>query len=77
MNRAHRVGEIDVSAFHARHCENLVLADNIVRVLLAVGRHVAVIEVVTGQTLVAGEPSASENREREARKPNHADLVGS
>ena len=64
-------------AFHARNCKGMVLTDDIVRALLVVGREISVAEVVAGQTLVAGEPSASENREREARKPNHADLVGS
>ena len=45
--------------------------------LLAVGRQVAVGEVVEGQVLVAGGPGAFENRGREARKRTHVDLVGS
>ena len=54
-----------------------MFADNIVRALLAVGRQVAVGEVVAGQALVAGDPASFENCEREARKPTHVDLVGS
>ena len=50
---------------------------DIVRALLAVGSQVAVGEVVAGQALVAGDPGALENREREPRKPTHVDLVGS
>ena len=46
----------------------MVFTDGIVRALLAVGRQVAVGEVVAGQVLVAGD-RAFENREREARKP--------
>ena len=49
----------------------------ILRVLLAVGRQVAVGEVMADQALVTGDPGAFENREREARKPAHVDLVGS
>ena len=51
--------------------------DDIVRALLAVGRQVAVGEVVEGQVLVAGGPGAFENRGREARKRTHVVLVGS
>ena len=61
---------------HARNCEGMVFTDDIVCVLLAVGRQVAVDEMVAGQALVAGDPDAVENREREARKPTHVDLVG-
>ena len=46
----------------------MVFADDIVRALLAVGRQVAVGEVVAGQALVAGDPGAFENRSREAGK---------
>ena len=56
------------AAFHARNCEGR---------LLAVSRQVTVGEVVAGQALVAGDPGAFENREKEARKPTHVDLVGS
>ena len=45
--------------------------------LLAVDRQVAVGEVIAGQALVTGDPGAFKNREREARKPAHLDLVGS
>ena len=62
---------------HARNCEGMVFTDDIVRAPLAVGRQVAVGEVVAGQALVAGDPGAFENREREARKPIRVDLVGS
>ena len=54
-----------------------MFADDIVRALLAVGRQAAVGEVVADQGLVVGDPGAFENREREARKPTHMDLVGS
>ena len=39
----------------------MVFADDIVRALLAVGRQVAVGEVVAGQTLMAGDPDTFEN----------------
>ena len=54
-----------------------MFTDDIVRALLAVGRQVAAGKVVAGQALVAGDPGAFENREREARKPTHVHLVGS
>ena len=54
-----------------------MFTDDIVRVLLAVGRQVTVGEVVADQGLVVGDPGAFENREREARTPTHVDLVGS
>lgn len=54
-----------------------MFADDIVRALLVVHRQVALGEVVAGRTLVAGNFSALENREREARGPTHMDLVGS
>ena len=52
-----------------------MFTDDIVRALLAVGRQVAVGDVVAGQSLVIGDPGTFENREREARKPTHVDLV--
>ena len=55
----------------------MVFTNDIVRTALAVGRQVAVREVVADQALVAGGPGAFENREREARKPTHVDLVRS
>ena len=55
----------------------MVFTDDIVGVLLVVGRHVAAGEVDSSQTLMAGDPGAFENREREARTPTHVDLVGS
>ena len=63
--------------FHARDCEGMVFTDDIILVLLAVGRQVAVGEVVAGQALVAGDRGAFDNCERETRKPTHVDLVGS
>ena len=55
----------------------MVFADDIVRALMAVCHDVAVHEVVMGKTLVAGDPSTLEYREREAWEPAHVDLVGS
>ena len=54
-----------------------MFTDDIVRALLVVGRQVAVSKAVAGQALVAGDPGAFENLEKEARKPTHVDLVGS
>ena len=54
----------------------MVFTDNIARSLLAVGHHVAVGEVVADQAVVAGDPGAFENHEREAWKRTHVDLVG-
>lgn len=45
-----------------------------VRCWRSVGQ-VAVGEVVAGSTLVAGDPSAFENRNGEARQPAYVDLV--
>ena len=53
-----------------------MFTDDIVCHLLAVGRQVAVGEVVAGQALVTSDPGAFENHEREARKPADVDLVG-
>ena len=53
-----------------------MLADNIVRALRTVDRQVAVSEMIAGQALVAEDTGAFKNREREARKPAHVDLVG-
>ena len=55
----------------------MVLADDIFHALLAVGRQVALGEVVASRTLAAGDPSTFESRERKVRKPTHVDLVGS
>ena len=55
----------------------MVFVDDIVRALLVVGCLIAVGEVVRGQPLVAGDPGAFENCEREARKPTRVELVGS
>ena len=68
-NRMQCVGEGGVSVVHVRNCEGMVLADDIVRGLLALGHQVAVGEVVAGQTVVAGDPGAFDNLERETRKP--------
>ena len=65
-----------MSAFHTRNCEGMVFTDDIIRALLAVGR-LAVVEVIPGQVLVAGDPGAFESREREVRKPTHVDFSGS
>lgn len=73
-NRAQCVGE-GSSVPHERKCEGTVFAKDIVRALLVVGRQAAENEVVAGQTLVAGNSSAFDNREREARKPTHVELV--
>ena len=54
-----------------------MFTDDVVRVLLAVGRQVTIGEVVAGHALVAGDPGAFEKREREAWKPTHVGLVGS
>ena len=51
--------------------------NDIVRTLLAVGRQVAVGEMIAGQALVTEDPGAFKNREREARKRAHVELVGS
>ena len=40
----------------------MAFTDNIVRALLAVGRRVAVAELVAGQALVTGDPGAFQNR---------------
>ena len=60
-----------------REKREAMFTDDIVLALLAVGRQVTVGEVVEGQALVAGDPGAFENREREARKTAHVDLVWS
>ena len=54
----------------------MVFTVDTVHTLLAVGRQVTLGKVVAGQALVAGDPGAFENREREARKPAIVDLVG-
>ena len=76
-DRAQCVGEGRVATFHARNCEGMAFADDIVRVLLKIGGQVAVGEVIAGQALVAEDAGAFKNREREVRKPAHVDLVGS
>ena len=63
--------------FHARDCEGMVFTDDIILVLLAVGRQVAVGEMIAGQALVAEDAGSFKNRQGEARKPAHVDLVGS
>ena len=62
--------------FHARNCEGMVFADEIVPALPTVGRQVAVGEMIAGQALVTEDPGAFKTREREALKPAHVDLVG-
>ena len=76
-NRTQCVGEGGISAFRWRNLEIMVLADDIVRALLAFGRQLAVGEVVAGQTLAAGDFSSPESCGTAARKPTHVDLVGS
>ena len=53
----------------------MVSTDDIVRALLEVGRQVAVSEMIAGQPLMTEDSGAFKNREREARKPPHVDLV--
>ena len=65
-----------MATFHARNCEGMVFADDIVRALLTVRRQVAVGEVIVGQALVAEDAGAFRNRQREARKSAHVDVVG-
>ena len=48
---AQRVGEGGVSAVNTRNGEGVVCANNVIRALLPFGGHVAVGEVVAGQTL--------------------------
>ena len=48
-----------------------------VRALLTVDRQVAIDEVVAGQALVAGDPSAFKDREMKAGEPTHSNIVGS
>ena len=65
----------------------MVFADDVVRALPAVGRQVAVGEMIAGQVavgemiagqaLVADDPGVFKICEREARKPAHVDVVGS
>ena len=55
----------------------MVFADDIVRALLAVGRQVAVGEMIAVQALVAENAGAFKHRETGAPKPGHVDLVGS
>ena len=69
--------ESGVAAVHARDGEGMIFADDIVRVLLAVRRQVAVGEAVSGHTLVTGDPSTLENRKREASQPTRMDLIES
>ena len=54
-----------------------MFTNDVVRALLAVRRHVAITEVVAGQTLVAGNPGEFENRGRDVRKPTYVNLGGS
>ena len=76
-DRVQCVGEGSVATFHARNCEGMVFADDIVPALLTVGRQVAVGEMITGKALVAEDAGVFNNSEREARKPAHVDFVGS
>ena len=55
----------------------MVFTDDVVRALLAVGRQVAVGEMIAGQVLVTEDPGAFKNHERGARKPVRVDLVAS
>ena len=74
--RAQRVGEGGVSAVNAGNGEGMVFANNIVRALLLVCNHVAVGQVVAGQTLVSRDSGPFENRQRETWKSTHVNLVG-
>ena len=74
--RIQRVGEGGVSAVNAGNGEGMVFANNIVRALLLVCNHVAVGQVVAGQTLVSRDSGPFENRQRETWKSTHVNLVG-
>ena len=74
-NRTQCIGEGGV--WSTRKCEGMVLANDIVPSLLAVSRNVTVGEVIAGQTLVDDDLNTFQNRERQARKPTHVELVGS
>ena len=77
LGTAHSASERAESRRSTRETEGMMFTDDIVRALLAVGRQVAVGEVVAGQALVTGDPGVFQNCERQARKPTHVDLVGS
>ena len=51
-------------------------ADNVVRALLPVGGHVAIGQVVTGQTLVSHDTSTVKTVSGEPWESAHVDLVG-
>ena len=55
----------------------MVFTDDIVCALLGVGRQVAVGEVIARPSSGDRRLRCIQNREREARKPAHGDLVGS
>ena len=54
-------------------CEVMMFTGDVVHALLAVGHQTAVGEVGAGQGLMAGDPGAFENHEREAWTPAHVD----
>lgn len=76
-DRAQCVGEGGVAPFHASNCDGVVLTNDIIRALQVVCRQIAVGKMVVGQTLMAVDSSALQNRERKPRKPTHVSLVGS
>lgn len=60
---------------NARKCKSMLLANDVVRALLTVYHVIEICKLITGQTTVtSGDPDAFENREREPRKPTHANL---
>lgn len=68
-NRAQRVEASGCSLVHTRHCGGNILANNVVRTLLVVGR-----KVTARQTLVVRDPSAFKNRDKEVRRPIYVDV---
>ena len=51
-------------------------ANSVVRPLLSVGGHVAIDQVVAGETPVPHDAGAVENRQGETRESARVDLVG-
>ena len=71
-----RVGKGGVSAVNTGNGKGVVCADNVVRALSPICRHVAISEVVKGQTLVSHDTSAVEHRQGKPWESAHVDLVG-
>ena len=73
--RTQRVGDGGVSAVNAGNGEGMVFANNTFRALLSVCSKVAIGQVVAGQTLASRDSVVFENRQREAWKSTHVNLV--